>query len=70
MILISGSSTRNRRPAAGRLKRWISSPFYKPLCKAAFRVLHAADIGIGVARDPPAVSGRRAASISICPRNC
>ena len=26
----------------------------KPLCKAAFRVLHAADIGIGIggARDP------------------
>src|SRR2546423_4799787 len=31
----------------------------KPLCKAAFRVLHAADIGIGVARAiRAAVSGR------------
>jgi hypothetical protein len=31
----------------------------KPLCKAAFRVLHAADIGIGIARAiRAAVSGR------------
>src|SRR5260370_1872669 len=31
----------------------------KPLCKAAFRVLHAADIGIGLARAiRAAVSGR------------
>jgi oxalyl-CoA decarboxylase len=31
----------------------------KPLCKAAYRVLHAADIGIGIARAiRAAVSGR------------
>ena len=41
------------------MKRWTSSPIAKPLCKAAFRVLHAADIGIGVARAiRAAVSGR------------
>ena len=43
----------------------------KPLCKAAFRVLHAADIGIALARAiRAAVRAVRAASISICRPSC
>src|SRR6201993_1852689 len=60
MILISGSSEREivdlqRRDYEGMDQ--LAVP--KPLCKAAFRVLHAADIGIGVARAiRAALSGR------------
>ena len=50
---------RNRRPAARRLRRDGPARVAKPLCKAAFRVLHAEDIGVGIARAiRAAVSGR------------
>src|SRR3978361_491061 len=60
MILISGPSAREdaapqQRDAEGMDQLAIA----KPLCKAAFRVLHAADIGIGFWRGNPASpSGR------------
>jgi hypothetical protein len=40
-------------------RRWTSFAIAKPLAKAAFRVLHAEDIGVGIARAiRAAVSGR------------
>src|SRR6201982_3938338 len=51
MILISGSSEREIVDLAqGDYEEMPQLAIAKPLCKAAFRVLHAADIGIGVAR--------------------
>src|SRR3979490_3088747 len=60
MILISGSSEREVADLQqGDYEEMDQLAIANPLCKAAFRVLHAADIGIGVARAiRAAVSGR------------
>src|SRR3974377_1253362 len=60
MILISGSSEREIVDLQqGHYEEVAQLAVAKPLCKAAFRVLHAADIGIGIARAiRSAVSGR------------
>src|ERR1019366_9219063 len=60
MIQISGSSEREVVDLQqGDYEEMDQIAIAKPLCKAAFRVLHAADIGIGVARAiRAAVSGR------------
>src|SRR4029453_15824598 len=51
MILISGSSEREIVDLQqGDYEEMDQLAVAKPLCKAAFRVLHAADIGIGLAR--------------------
>src|SRR5246500_2088732 len=59
MILISGSSEREIVDLQqGDYEEMDQLAIAKPLCKAAFRVLHAADIGIGVGRgDRAAPSG-------------
>jgi oxalyl-CoA decarboxylase len=60
MILISGSSEREIVDLQqGDYEEMDQLAIAKPLCKAAFRVLHAQDIGVGVARAiRSAVSGR------------
>jgi len=60
MILISGSSEREIVDLQqGDYEEMDQLAVAKPLCKAAFRVLHAQDIGIGLARAiRAAVSGR------------
>jgi len=60
MILISGSSEREIVDLQqGDYEEMDQLAIAKPLCKAAFRVLHSADVGIGVARAiRAAVSGR------------
>jgi oxalyl-CoA decarboxylase len=60
MILISGSSEREIVDLQqGDYEEMDQLAVARPLCKAAFRVLHAADIGIGIARAiRAAVSGR------------
>ena len=60
MILISGSSEREIVDLQqGDYEEMDQLAIAKPLCKAAFRVLHAEDIGIGVARAiRAALSGR------------
>jgi oxalyl-CoA decarboxylase len=60
MILISGSSEREIVDLQqGDYEEMDQLAIAKPLCKAAFRVLHAGDIGIGLARAiRAAVSGR------------
>jgi oxalyl-CoA decarboxylase len=60
MILIAGSSEREIVDLQqGDYEEMDQLAVARPLCKAAFRVLHAADIGIGVARAiRAAVSGR------------
>jgi oxalyl-CoA decarboxylase len=60
MILISGSSEREIVDLQqGDYEEMDQLAIAKPLCKAAFRVLHAADIGIGLARAiRAAVAGR------------
>jgi len=60
MILISGSSEREIVDLQqGDYEEMDQLAIAKPLCKAAFRVLHAADIGVGLARAiRAAVSGR------------
>ena len=60
MILISGSSEREVVDLQqGDYEEMDQLAIAKPLCKAAFRVLHAADIGVGIARAiRAAVSGR------------
>src|SRR5215217_1866323 len=51
MILISGSSEREIVDLQqGDYEEMDQLAIAKPLCKAAYRILHAADIGIGVAR--------------------
>src|SRR5438270_10116618 len=51
MVLISGSSEREIVDLQqGDYEEMDQLAIAKPLCKAAYRVLHAADIGIGVAR--------------------
>jgi oxalyl-CoA decarboxylase len=60
MILISGSSEREIVDLQqGDYEEMDQLAIAKPLCKAAFRILHAADIGIGIARAiRAAASGR------------
>jgi len=60
MILISGSSEREIVDLQqGDYEEMDQLAIAKPLCKAAFRVLHAEDIGVGIARAVrAAVSGR------------
>ena len=60
MILMSGSSEREIVDLQqGDYEEMDQLAIAKPLCKAAYRVLHAADIGIGIARAiRAAVSGR------------
>jgi len=60
MILVSGSSEREIVDLQqGDYEEMDQLAIAKPLCKAAFRVLHAQDIGIGLARAiRAAVSGR------------
>lgn len=60
MILISGSSEREIVDLMqGDYEEMDQLAIAKPLCKAAYRILHAKDIGIGVARAiRAAVSGR------------
>ena len=60
MILISGSSEREIVDLQqGDYEEMDQLAIAKPLCKAAFRILHAEDIGIGVARAiRAALSGR------------
>jgi oxalyl-CoA decarboxylase len=60
MILVSGSSEREIVDLQqGDYEEMDQLAVAKPLCKAAFRVLHAEDIGVGVARAiRAAVSGR------------
>ena len=60
MILISGSSEREIVDLMqGDYEEMDQLAIAKPLCKAAYRILHAQDIGIGVARAiRSAVSGR------------
>jgi oxalyl-CoA decarboxylase len=60
MILISGSSEREVVDLQqGDYEEMDQLAVARPLCKAAYRVLHAADIGIGIARAiRAAVSGR------------
>ena len=60
MILISGSSEREVVDLMqGDYEEMDQLAVAKPLCKAAYRILHAQDIGIGVARAiRAAVSGR------------
>ena len=61
MILISGSSEREIVDLQqGDYEEMDQLAIAKPLCKAAFRVLHAEDIGVGIARAiRSALSGRR-----------
>src|SRR4051812_32905476 len=60
MILISGSSEREIVDLQqGDYEEMDQLAIAKPLCKAAYRILHARDIGIGIARAiRAAVSGR------------
>jgi len=60
MILISGSSEREIVDLQqGDYEEMDQLAIAKPLCKAAYRVLHAEDIGVGIARAiRSAVSGR------------
>jgi oxalyl-CoA decarboxylase len=60
MILLSGSSEREIVDLQqGDYEEMDQLAIAKPLCKAAFRILHAEDIGVGVARAiRAAVSGR------------
>jgi oxalyl-CoA decarboxylase len=60
MILISGSSEREIVDLQqGDYEEMDQLAIAKPVCKAAFRVLHAEDIGVGIARAiRAAVSGR------------
>ncbi len=60
MILISGSSEREIVDLQqGDYEEMDQLAIAKPLCKAAYRVLHAEDIGIGIARAiRAAISGR------------
>ena len=60
MILVSGSSEREIVDLQqGDYEEMDQLAIARPLCKAAFRVLHAEDIGVGIARAiRAAVSGR------------
>ena len=73
MILISGSSEREIVDLQqGDYEEMDQLAIAKPLCKAAFRVLHAEDIGVGHrARDPLGrCRAARAASTSTCRPSC
>jgi len=69
MILISGSSEREVVDLMqGDYEEMDQLAIAKPLCKAAYRILHAEDIGIGVARAiRAAVSGRPGGVRLNCP---
>ena len=72
MILISGSSEREIVDLQqGDYEEMDQLAIAKPLCKAAFRVLHAR-ISASASRAPsaPRCRGGRAASISICQASC
>ena len=71
MILISGSSEREIVDLQqADYEEMDQLAIAKPLCKAAFRVLHAEDIGIGVARAiGPRYLAVRVGSILICRPN-
>lgn len=72
MILISGSSEREIVDLQkGDYEEMDQLAIAKPLCKAAYRILHAQDIGIGVARAiRAATSGVPVASTSTFPAHC
>ena len=72
MILISGSSEREIVDLQqGDYEEMDQLAIAKPVAKAAYRVLHAEDIGVGIARAiRAAVSGARAASTSTCRPSC
>ena len=72
MILISGSSEREIVDLQqGDYEEMDQLAIAKPLCKAAFRVLHApTSASASRARSAPRCRAVRAASISICPPNC
>lgn len=60
MILISGSSEREIVDLQqGDYEEMDQLAIAKPLCKAAFRILHAEDIGVGIARAIRAASSGR-----------
>src|SRR6202522_513403 len=66
MILISGSSEREIVDLQqGDYEEMDQLAIARPLCKAAFRVLHAADIGIGVARAIRAAGAGRPGGVSL-----
>src|ERR1700754_900805 len=70
MILISGSSEREIVDLQqGDYEEMDQLAVARPVAKAAFRVLHAEDIGVGIARAIRAAVSARAASISTCPPN-
>src|SRR5260370_335527 len=65
MILISGSSEREIVDLQqGDYEEMDQLAIAKPLCNAAFRVLRAADIGIGVPPTIPAAPSRRSARVT------
>ena len=72
MILISGSSEREIVDLQqGDYEEMDQLAIAKPLCKAAFRVLHAEDIGVGVARAiRSALSGRPGGVYLDLPPSC
>ena len=73
MILISGSSEREIVDLQqGDYEEMDQLAIARPHAKAAFRVLHAEDIGVGVARAIRAALSRaaRAACISTCRPSC
>jgi len=71
MILISGSSEREIVDLQqGDYEEMDQLAVAKPLCKAAYRVLHAEDIGIGIARSARRCQAVRAASIWTCRPSC
>ena len=64
MILISGSSEREIVDLQqGDYEEMDQLAIAKPLCKAAFRVLHAEDIGVGIARAIRSAVSRRAGGV-------
>src|SRR3979411_1804483 len=64
MILISGSSEREIVDLQqGDYEEMDQLALAKPLCKAAFRVLHAEDIGVGIARAIRAAVARRSGGV-------
>ena len=71
MILISGSSEREIVDLQqGDYEEMDQLAIARPLCKAAFRVLHAQDIGVGIARAIRAAALVRASEGGgRCPRN-
>src|SRR6059036_3555750 len=68
MILMSGSSEREIVDLQqGDYEEMDQLAIAKPLCKAAYRVLRAEDIGIGVARATHAVVSSQPSSVDLSP---